>query len=291
MTIHLLLVSTDDDATQLLEGMLAAEGFTFSHADCRRALAYARDTETQVILIDTPLRGGDGLELCRELRDVTDAPIVLIASDGREADIVRAFELGADDYVLRPLRSRELAARVRALLRRSNGVPDGRLRLGDLEANLDERRVYRHGQLVELSPIEFRLLVCLLREAGRVVNHGKLMAQVWGGQYVDCRHYLRLYIGYLRSKLEDDPRNPKLILNEWGIGYRLVAPTSSAPHASSPTSKPRLTVKGLTDTPHRGVQPGTGVTDTKLRYAMRSPHRRRPHSRRRPLNRGPLTSP
>ena len=229
MTIHVLLVSSDGHATQLLESMLGTEGFTVSRADCwQRALAYAGDTQTQVILIDTPSSDGDGLELCQQLRDITDAPIVLMASDAREADIVRAFELGADEYVLRPLRPKELAARVRALLRRSNGVLDGRLRLGDLEANLDERRVYRHGQLVELSPIEFRLLVCLLREAGRVVNHRKLMAHVWGGQYVDCRHYLRLYIGYLRSKLEDDPRNPKLILNEWGIGYRLVAPTSSA---------------------------------------------------------------
>jgi two-component system KDP operon response regulator KdpE len=234
MMIRALLVSGDGEATQLLSSVLAGEGFNVSHAECgQRALACVRDTQTEVILIDTPLKDVDGLELCRRLRDATDAPIVLMAPDAREADIVRALELGADEYVLRPLRPRELAARLRALLRRTNGqhagVLDGRLTLGDLEANLDERRVYRHGRLVELSPIEFRLLVCLLREAGRVVTHRKLMAQVWGGQYVDCRHYLRLYVGYLRSKLEDDPRDPKLILNEWGIGYRLVASASPGP--------------------------------------------------------------
>ena len=91
---------------------------------------------------------------------------------------------------------------------------------GDLEIRLDEHKVYRRGVPIELSPIEFRLLACLAREAGRVVSHAKLMAQVWGPEYVDCRHYLRLYIRYLRSKLEDDPRDPRLILTEWGVGYR-----------------------------------------------------------------------
>jgi two-component system KDP operon response regulator KdpE len=225
-----VLTSGDQDVANLLAGVLADEGFCVVHAQCGHdAITSVCDIQPDLILVDTPVADIDGLELCRRLRGGTDAPIVVLAADAREADIVRALESGADEYLLRPVRSRELVARARALLRRSNGFHaspvNGRVILGDLEVSLDERRVYKRGQLVELSPIEFRLLACLLREAGRVVNHRKLMAQVWGGEYVDCRHYLRLYIGYLRSKLEDDPRDPKIILNEWGIGYRLASPS------------------------------------------------------------------
>lgn len=222
---RVLLVSGDQDVANLLAGVLAAESFDVIRAEHgQKALTSVHDTQPEIILIDTPLTDLDGLELCRRLRGATEVPIVLVAPDAREADVVRALELGADEYLSRPLRPRELAARLRALLRRANGpqtsLVDGRMALGDLEVNLDERRVYKRGQLVDLSPIEFRLLVCLLREPGRVINHRKLMAQVWGAEYVGCRHYLRLYIRYLRWKLEDDPRDPKMILNEWGIGYR-----------------------------------------------------------------------
>jgi two-component system KDP operon response regulator KdpE len=135
------------------------------------------------------------------------------------------FEAGADDYLVTPIRPVELNARLRAVLRRTADIPVKRVQAetlvaGDLEVRLKEHKVYREGELIDLSPIEFRLLSVLVQETGRAVSHSKLIAHVWGPEYVDCRHYLRLYVKYLRTKLEHDPKNPRLILSEWGVGYR-----------------------------------------------------------------------
>ena len=232
-TASVLLACADNSRATWLDAVLATDGFDTARAQSgRETLALVGDLRPKIVLIDTPLADLDGAELCRGLRALTEAPIVVVAPDADEADIVRALELGADEYLLRPLRPRELAARVRALLRRVNGLraqsEDGRLVFGDLEVGLDEHRVYRQGQLVDLSPIEFRLLECMVRVPGRVVSHRKLLGQVWGADYGGCTHYLRLYIGYLRCKLEDDPRDPKMILNEWGIGYRFEPPADGA---------------------------------------------------------------
>jgi two-component system KDP operon response regulator KdpE len=228
-TASVLVVSADNNGATWLEAVLATDGFDTVRAESgRNALASARDLRPGIVLVDAPLPDLDAPDFCRHLRAVTGAPIVVVAHDAAEGDIVRTLDLGADEFLLRPLRPRELAARVRALLRRANGEKaqseDGRLVVGNLEVCLDEHRVYNRGQLVDLSPTEFSLLVCLARSPGRVLTHRKLMAQVWGAEYVDCRHYLRLYIRYLRSKLEDDPRKPKMILSEWGIGYRFESP-------------------------------------------------------------------
>jgi two-component system KDP operon response regulator KdpE len=232
-TASALVVSADDNGASWLEAVLATNGLdTIRAASGREALASAADLHPKIVLIDAPLPDQDGPELCHYLRALTEAPIVVIAHDALEGDVVRTLDQGADDFLLSPLRPQELAARVRALLRRGNGLKaqsgDSRLLIGDLEVRLDEHRVYRQGQLVDLTPTEFTLLVCLAREPDCVITHRKLIAQVWGGDCVDCTHYLRLYIGYLRAKLENDPKDPKMILNEWGIGYRLVAPSSQA---------------------------------------------------------------
>ena len=210
----------------IMTGALTIEAFEVIRAQgAQGALTSLPDIQPEIILLEMPLADFDGLELCRRLRTVTDAPIIVLDSDAHEAAIVRALESGADEYLAKPVRPRELAARLRALSRRAgflrDAATDGHLVLGELEVDLDQRRVRKRGQTIDLSPIEFRLLACLLRERGRVVSHRKLMAQVWGPEYVDCRHYLRLYIRYLRSKLEDDPSDPKMILSEWGVGYRL----------------------------------------------------------------------
>jgi two-component system KDP operon response regulator KdpE len=135
------------------------------------------------------------------------------------------FDAGADDYLVTPIRPVELHARLRAVLRRTADTPVTRVQAdaliaGDVEVRLKEHKVYRNGEHIDLSPIEFRLLCVLVQETGRAVSHTRLIANVWGPEYVDCRHYLRLYVKYLRSKIEDDPKNPQMILSEWGVGYR-----------------------------------------------------------------------
>ena len=181
--------------------------------------------EPDLVLVACAAPDGATLRFCAGLRTVSSVPVVVCSPSAREADIVRVFEAGADDYLVTPMRSVELTARLRAVLRRTAESPKKQqqgdlLVAGPIEIRLKERKVLRHGSPVDLSPIEFRLLTTLVHDIGRAVSHSKLMAHVWGPEYVDCRHYLRLYIKYLRTKIEDDPRNPKLILSEWGVGYR-----------------------------------------------------------------------
>ena len=157
---------------------------------------------------------------------MSELPIVVCSRNASERDIVRAFESGADDYLVLPIHPRELGARLRAVLRRSAGWPTTQqaqpvLVAGEFEIHLDSQRVFRRGKPIELTPIEFRLLESLMRRPGQLVTHSQLLAEVWGPQYVDSRNYLRLYIQYLRTKVEDDPREPSVLLNEWGVGYRL----------------------------------------------------------------------
>ena len=221
-----LLVASDLSRATYLADALANSGFQVRHVTRgSEAISQSAMSLPDVAVIDPPLADMDVLFLCRYLSEGCDLPILVSATSGREIDIVRALEAGADDYLVMPVRALELAARLRAVVRRTgnrrSGRPlAGRLAAGDLEIRLDKHEVYRKGVLIELSPIEFRLLACLVREAGRVVSHPKLIAQVWGPEYIECRHYLRVYIRYLRSKLEDDPGNPKLIASEWGVGYR-----------------------------------------------------------------------
>ena len=163
--------------------------------------------------------------LCSAIREVSTVPVVVCSASSRESEIVCAFEAGADDCLSTPLRQVELIARLSAVLRRTSEParqhPAGDvLSAGDVEINVKEHRVFRRGVAVDLSPMEFRLLSVLVQEVGRAVSHARLIASVWGPEYVDCRHYLRLYVKYLRGKIEDDPQDPKLIVSEWGVGYR-----------------------------------------------------------------------
>ena len=139
---------------------------------------------------------------------------------------MRALDAGADDYLVMPIRPVELMARLRAVLRRTGDKRSGACQWATPRRRetwswyLDEHKAFRKGAEIDLSPIEFKLLAMLVRETGRPVSHSRLIAQVWGPEYVDCRHYLRLYIRYLRAKIEDLPESPELIQNEWGVGYR-----------------------------------------------------------------------
>ncbi len=169
------------------------------------------------------------LAVCEAIRSRTDLPLVVLAPRTDDLVVARVLGLGVDEYLTEPIGDRELAARLDALLRRRRyHGPGEAMRVGDLVLCSLDHTVERRGRKVGLSPIEFRLLSCLVSAAGTVLTHQTLMARVWGVEYVDSRHYLRLYIRYLREKLEVDATNPKLILSEWGVGYRF-QPQSPAP--------------------------------------------------------------
>ena len=229
MAPRLLFVSNGLASAGYLTAILGGGEFQITHTSLGSSVVAAvAVAKPDVILMELSALDGNAPSVCRYLRQTYDTPIVICSASGRESDIVEALEAGADDYLATPVRPVELLARLRAAMRRANAVETSqpkrdRLLAGDLEIRLDEHRAYHKGVPVDLSPIEFRLLTCLAGEAGRVVTHAKLIAKVWGPEYVDCRHYLRLYIRYLRAKLEDDPLDPKLILSEWGVGYRFQA--------------------------------------------------------------------
>lgn len=212
-----------------LSDLLIDEGFEVRRTEkLHAAFAEVSVWQPDAVLIEVLFQDGEALGVCRSIREAHDIPVVVCSPSGRESDVVRALDAGADDYLVMPVRPLELVARLRAVVRRTTAPELGRqskdrLFAGDLEIRLDEHRVFKNGAPVDLSPTEFRLLISLAKEPGRVMSHRKLMAQVWGSEYVDCKHYLRLYIRYLRSKLETHPDDPRLILSEWGIGYRLAA--------------------------------------------------------------------
>lgn len=220
---EVLLVGRDKESASYLARALGDVEFCCDYADAVDALSKVALSNPDIVVLDLPLVDSDALALCRRLREISHVPLVICSMSSHETDVVKAFDAGADDYIVMPMRPTEMTARLRAILRRAAAETrsnDVILRAGELEVHVDEHRVYRDGKTLDLSPIEFRLLVSLIRDAGRAVSHTKLLSMVWGPEYVDCRHYLRLYIKYLRSKIEDDPTNPRFILNEWGIGYR-----------------------------------------------------------------------
>lgn len=230
---EVLLVGRDEESAGYLAKALGEGEFRCEYADTVQALELVGLSDPDVVVLDFPLLDADSLALCRRLRELSTVPIVVCSMSNRESDVVKAFDAGVDDYLVIPMRPAEMTARLQALVRRASQgdrVNDDTdvLRAGGLEVHLTQHRTYRDGELIDLSPIEFRLLVSLMRQQGRAVSHTKLLSSVWGPEYVDCRHYLRLYVKYLRSKIERNPREPKLILNEWGVGYRFESSDVSA---------------------------------------------------------------
>lgn len=178
-----------------------------------------------IVILDLGLPDLDGQEVCRRLREWTQVPIIVLTARGQEHDKVAALDNHADDYMTKPFSTAELQARVRNALRHSRRTGDDAettFQSGALEVDLKARIVRLEGSEIHLTPIEYKLLIALVRHAGMVLTHRQLLEAVWGPAYVDELHYLRVYMGQLRQKLESDPTRPKLIRTESGVGYRLL---------------------------------------------------------------------
>jgi two-component system KDP operon response regulator KdpE len=239
---RILVVDDEEQFAHVVELMLRQENFDVELAsDGLAGLRKAFEVKPDLILADIMMPRMDGWEMCRRLRDVSDTPVIVVSARGREQDIVLALEMGADDYLVKPFGASELIARVHALLRRTGyreSASAKPLAFGNVTVDLEHHRVIRDGREVNLSPTEFKLLSILARASGRVLPHRYLLTEIWGTEYVNQTPYLRLYVRYLREKLEEDPDQPKLILTEWGIGYRMRAadmPQPSQPDAPSST--------------------------------------------------------
>lgn len=227
---RILVVDDEPKLVRLLQEILVATGFgVLSTGSGERAVEIVALEQPDLVLLDIVLTGDiDGYEVARRVRDFSDVPIIMITAKVRESDLLRGFDAGADDYITKPFSSKELLARVRALLNRANReVPaaDGsEINCGDLLIDLARRRVTVAGEPVHLTRTEYNLLQELARHRNQVLLHGDLLTAVWGVEYRDDLDYLRAYIRYLRRKLEANPAHPRLIVTSQGVGYMLECP-------------------------------------------------------------------
>jgi two-component system KDP operon response regulator KdpE len=221
-----LIIEDEPHMRRALRAMLTGNGFqVVEAAGAREGLMQASGRNPEVILLDLGLPDLDGRDVTRTLRRMTAAPIIVISARGQEHDKVQVLDLGADDYLTKPFGVAELLARIRVALRHA-ARPLANLEepivLGnDVKVDPLRRQVFRGDAEVHLTPTEYRLLVTLLRHAGRVLTHRQLLEQVWGANYAAQSHYLRVYMAQLRNKLEADPTRPRFLLTEPGVGYRL----------------------------------------------------------------------
>jgi two-component system, OmpR family, KDP operon response regulator KdpE len=215
-----------DDEPQIVRGLrvvLRNAGFQVDSAGTKEeALDALSHRPPDAVLLDLVLPDGSGVDVCKKVREWSHVPIVVVSAVGDEREKVRALDAGADDYVTKPFGSQELAARLRAVLRRvSDNGNEPAIEVGDLVIDLADRRVRRGDENIHLTPIEFDLLRVLAQNRGRLVTHKQLLQEVWGPAYGDETHYLRVHVAHIRRKLELDAARPRYIITEPGVGYRL----------------------------------------------------------------------
>jgi two-component system KDP operon response regulator KdpE len=223
-----LLIEDEPQMRRFLRAALGGHDYRLVEAaTAKEGLAQAAGRNPDVILLDLGLPDTDGLEVTRQLREWTRTPIIVLSARGREQDKVAALDLGADDYLTKPFGVEELLARIRVALRHASlqpgDAPDPVFEMGELKVDLAQRQVFRAGQQLHLTPTEYRLLVALVRHAGKLLTHRQLLQEVWGSNFITQTHYLRIYIMQLRQKIEPDPTRPRLLLTEPGVGYRFKA--------------------------------------------------------------------
>ena len=223
--INVLIVEDEQAISRFLRTALEAEGLrVFEAATLQRGLLEAATRKPDLVILDLGLPDGDGLDFIREVRQWSQMPILVLSARTEEADKIAALDAGADDYLIKPFGIGELQARLRVALRRHNAATPSEpvYTFSDIQVDLASRRIQRGSEEIHLTPIEFRLLAVLLNNHGKVLTQRQLLNQVWGPNAVEHSHYLRIYMGHLRQKLEIDPARPRHLLTETGIGYRFM---------------------------------------------------------------------
>jgi two-component system, OmpR family, KDP operon response regulator KdpE len=226
---RILIIEDDRPIRRFLEAALTNAGYEVAEAETgRMGLTQILARMPDLVVLDLGLPDMDGLEIISRVREWSQVPIVVLSARGGEGDKVEALNAGADDYLTKPFGVPELLARIRVALRHAAALKAGgqeeasRFQAGDLVVDLASRRVFVGGVEVHLTPLEYRLLTTLVRNAGKVLTHRYLLREVWGPGYQQQTHYPRMFVASLRRKLEDDPADPRYILTEQGVGYRLV---------------------------------------------------------------------
>jgi two-component system KDP operon response regulator KdpE len=224
--IRILVVEDALDIQRLLRSAFEAEDFEVQESgSLAQALSRAATFHPDLIVLDLGLPDGDGLAFIDQFRTWSQAPILILSARMNEADKITALDRGADDYLSKPFSIGELLARLRVQLRRGAKTDTGtspRLEFGDVMIDFVQRVVTKSGKILNITPTEYRLLTALTRFPGKMMTQSALMKEVWGPHFKDSTHYLRIYVGHLRHKLENDPSQPKHFITETGVGYRFV---------------------------------------------------------------------
>ncbi|WP_312154466.1 two-component system response regulator KdpE [Atlantibacter hermannii] len=222
---NVLIIEDEKEIRRFLRTALEADGLRVYDAETlQRGLIDAATRKPDLVILDLGLPDGDGISFIHELRQWSQAPIIVLSARSEEIDKITALDAGADDYLSKPFGIGELQARLRVALRRQSTRPEGDAvyTFSGIQVDIPARRITRDGEEIHLTPIEFRLLAFLLNHQGKVLTQRQLLNQVWGPNAVEHSHYLRIYMGHLRQKLETDPARPRHLLTETGIGYRFM---------------------------------------------------------------------
>jgi two-component system response regulator MtrA len=218
---RVLVVDDDAALAEMLGIVLRTEGFDSRVcASGDKALAAFRDYRPDVVLLDLMLPGKDGIDVCKEIRAESGVPIVMLTAKSDTVDVVVGLESGADDYVAKPFKPKELVARIRARVRKYDAVAPETLQIGDLDIDVAGHRVVRGDQVISLTPLEFDLLVCLARKPWQVFTREVLLEQVWGYRHAADTRLVNVHVQRLRSKIEHDPENPEIVVTVRGVGYK-----------------------------------------------------------------------